>query len=1683
MWLLHMVVVIGGCLVSMTGGQDSSVAQSCLLDNSVGCAMSRPPQYMVLVPRRVRPNQVIQAFVTVLRMEYNSKYVNVRVSIVKGNVEYTGASLRFDRPSSRLMQLQMPSNAQFGNYRLRVEGSLDREATGAIFTNETDIEFNSKQASLFIQMSQPIYRQGQKGQYACESGSLCKSGSERKVSRQIRVRKVSISSKQASLFIQMSQPIYRQGQKVNFRIVPIQPDLMPNYGSMTIYVEDPSGIPVRRWLGLQTNAGGLVSQSFELSDQPNFGTWKIRVDAFGHTYRQPFQVEEFWMPRFDVNVTVPPYLLENSTEFIRGVMLANHTSGRPCKGNATITVFFRPREEVWNATEGWKRPFLRNLMPNRNPSLGPPPYRPIADIPVMDYYMYLEYDYWFVEYYDGRIDFEYSKEKLKQLARRAGEHSDLVNSAVYFWLNVTDWYTGMNRTGWAGTIIASSKIILKWVGEPVRTFKPHSTLKVQVAVMHADGTPVTDPQTRVTVLESITNAGTTGSTTSQTRSPINGIVEFETYLSSSAQLLKLTASYVNDPRTESIEMRASRYYSPSNSYITIMTSTDHPKVNEYMIYHIKTSLFVPRIFYQVVAQGNIIIGDELEMTSKQKTFAVALSREMLPTARLIVYYIRQPEEIVTDVLNFFVNGTRQNQVKLGINRGKDFSRDTVEFNAEADPGSYVAFSGMLLDLYNRGLNDGITENKLIDELATYDLPANGTYRHLWRISDTDYEYKFFHGSDYGVDANTSFNTAGLLILTDAQLTRVRNGEVCRPEDDQYPCFSGDGQCYSLAQRCNGQFDACTDGADEFGCGNANDDMKHVSAMDRVSRVMRFYDNSSWAWQEIFVKPDGRVDFRVNVPKYPLSWVINGLSISRDLGLGIMTRPIRYDAARYMYIQVEHPEIIVRGEQVGVRVTVFNYWYDDDYLEVLITMHGSDNYEFVTVEELGWVFSYRPNTHKGDHQTIVFLEPGESKDIYLPIVPAIDLVQGTLTFHVSATCFMERDDYTGNMTVIPDGVRNYYHTPYLIDLIRFSSIEVPYLDVKVPEQFVVPEVREHLYVPGSPKSTPSLFGDVVTPGFFEDYLNAENVLYRPYGGGEMITFNFAYNIQTLKFMKNSQQLPDDRLRTTLQKANVALQRVLGYFNTTEGSFHMFRDDPVPSVWLTAFVAKTMHQARFGEWEQDLFIPLELINKMVVYLCSTQNRTTGAWDPDPLHTTYDRKMASHEAIKTERMFANSVPLTAYVLIALYETKDVSEEALGCLDTARVRAASYLADQVSQIPRTEVLHLAITTYALSFSQEMSITAFERLWSWVRNDSEGLYFADSRVYENPSETLTNERFLYPRIELKNDGYSVQSTAYALMALIKNNGPKEHRDSLMRWLNTMRNSIGGFASTQDTLVAMNALAEFTQVDPNRNVFDLMVLLTSTATPSWVRNYYLKKHDYTTLHMDSIPTVWGSVKVLAQGTGRALMQLTTSVNVEYNHLVKPTQLTDMTDRDSDPIQYFDLMVDYIGWHGRNFSIMEMKPCARWVYRESSLTSGLAVLEVDIPSGYIVMNDTLRDYVRSQLVPNLKRAEFYGRKVVFYFNYLDESYTCVTFRAYRWFPVANATIQHRMRVYDYYEPGMHNTTMYTTFNLFTLNICYVCGSYQCPYCPYFNVATALKATFTLLSLLAGFLIQRCYLLRS
>lgn len=123
---------------------------------------------------------------------------------------------------------------------------------------------------------------------------------------------------------------------------------------------------------------------------------------------------------------------------------------------------------------------------------------------------------------------------------------------------------------------------------------------------------------------------------------------------------------------------------------------------------------------------------------------------------------------------------------------------------------------------------------------------------------------------------------------------------------------------------------------------------------------------------------------------------------------------------------------------------------------------------------------------------------------------------------------------------------------------------------------------------------------------------------------------------------------------------------------------------------------------------------------------------------------------------------------------------------------------------------------------------------------------------------------------------------------------------------------------------------------------------------------------------------------------------------------------------------------------------------------------MAILDVTIPTGYIIQQQNLDAYVRAREVRNLQRARFAEQKVLFYFDYLDNEETCVNFTIERWYPVANMSRYLAVRVYDYYAPERFNETIFDALSTYLLNICEVCGSSQCPYCPIYNAAMALSS---------------------
>lgn len=61
---------------------------------------------------------------------------------------------------------------------------------------------------------------------------------------------------------------------------------------------------------------------------------------------------------------------------------------------------------------------------------------------------------------------------------------------------------------------------------------------------------------------------------------------------------------------------------------------------------------------------------------------------------------------------------------------------------------------------------------------------------------------------------------------------------------------------------------------------------------------------------------------------------------------------------------------------------------------------------------------------------------------------------------------------------------------------------------------------------------------------------------------------------------------------------------------------------------------------------------------------------------------------------------------------------------------------------------------------------------------------------------------------------------------------------------------------------------------------------------------------------------------------------------------------------------------------------------RWTNLNESIRSGMAVLDVGIPTGYWVQQQKLDSYILSRRVRNLRRARYEERKVLFYFDYVN-----------------------------------------------------------------------------------------------
>merc|ERR1712226_1359625 len=256
-----------------------------------------------------------------------------------------------------------------------------------------------------------------------------------------------------------------------------------------------------------------------------------------------------------------------------------------------------------------------------------------------------------------------------------------------------------------------------------------------------------------------------------------------------------------------------------------------------------------------------------------------------------------------------------------------------------------------------------------------------------------------------------------------------------------------------------------------------------------------------------------------------------------------------------------------------------------------------------------------------------------------------------------------------------------------------------------------------------------------------------------------------------------------------------------------------------------------------------------------------------------------------------------------------------------------------------------------------------------------------------------------------------IEQTSYVLLAKLTKEGKKgvDSAVSIVRWLAKQRNSLGGWSSTQDTVLAMQALSEFAEITYTGSTN----IQVKVSTDGFDHGFDINANNKLVLQrVEGVP-VPSTLKIEGQGEGCALIQTSVKYNVERVP-VKPTFSVS---------HRIKTVVDQLSIR-KSCHSQELQVCATWLGEEEE--SNMAIIDVQMISGFEADQETF-DEIRGQ-TPNLKEIEVKEKSVMFYFSRISKKPHCVAFRVDQTSNVRNAK-PAPIKVYDYYDTGKSETVMY------------------------------------------------------
>jgi len=487
---------------------------------------------------------------------------------------------------------------------------------------------------------------------------------------------------------------------------------------------------------------------------------------------------------------------------------------------------------------------------------------------------------------------------------------------------------------------------------------------------------------------------------------------------------------------------------------------------------------------------------------------------------------------------------------------------------------------------------------------------------------------------------------------------------------------------------------------------------------------------------------------------------------------------------------------------------------------------------------------------------------------------------------------------------------------------------------------------------------------------------ENLIQMPFGCGEQNMIVFAPDVFVTRYLEASGKIKPEIMAKAEKLMITGYQRELTYRHN-DGSFSAFgENDESGSLWLTAFVLKSFAQAK-----GMIYIDDSILSDAVSWITSHQN-SDGSFDVVGLIIHQDMMGG----------LKGKAGLTAYAAVALMEAGE---------KTASAKAIAYLEKQLENID--DAYTMALTAYALEMAGSgQRDAAHDKLMGMAKEDEYGMYWGDiATVTETDSQKVARPEIM-PIME--NRTAAIETTAYAALALTL------HKDNLnagkaAKWLIAQRNAYGGYGSTQDTVVALEALTEY--ATGSRADIDLTV--TVKADSKTIKTLMLNDTNYDILQTIELP-INQEIAVEVNGKGEAIGQIVKRYN--------------MPDADQDPQKILNISVDY------NTTQVEVNDLVKVSVDLSfnpveQMNAGMTVVDISVPTGFAAVEDSVAAVVEQD--EHMKRYDISGRKVIFYVEDMKPGdKISFSFNVKALYPVKARGVVST--AYSYYKPEISAETL-------------------------------------------------------